>query len=137
MTAKEWLSRGFRAREEKEQLERMREETFTRLTKMTQSISGEAVSGTKDPYKFDILVQLDIELESKIKELDEVRLEIFKTVQQLPDRRYRMVLLGRYYECLKWPDIATLMHCNERTVFKFHGKALTAIEPIIKREEEQ
>lgn len=133
MTAKEWLMRGFRLKQEKEQLERMREELFTRLTKVTQNISGEAVSGTKDPYKFDALVQMDVELEEKIKELDKVRLEIFQAIQQLTDRRYRMVLLGRYYECLPWPDIATLMHYDERQVYRFHGMALTAIEPIIDR----
>lgn len=136
MTAKEWLMRGFRLKQEKEQLERMREELFTRLTKVTQNISGEAVSGTKDPYKFDALVQMDVELDEKIKALDKVRLEIFQAIQQLTDRRYRMVLLGRYYECLPWPDIATLMHYDERQVYRFHGMALTAIEPIIKREEE-
>lgn len=133
MTAKEWLSRGYRLKAEKEQLERMREETFARLTKVTQNISGETVASTKDPHKYDILIQLDTEIEDKIRELDRVRLEIFKAIKRLPDRRYRMVLLGRYYECLPWCDIATLMHYDERQIYRFHGMALTAIEPFILR----
>ena len=135
MTAKEWLSRGFWLRKEKEQLERMREETFSRLTNVTQSISGEIVSSSKDPHKYDALIQIDTELDEKIRELDRTRLEIFKAIQQLQDRRYRMVLLARYYECLRWDAIATLMNYQMAQVYRFHGMALTAIEPIIKKEE--
>ena len=135
MSAKTWLSRGFWLKREKEQLERLREETFTRLTKLTQNISGEAVSGTKDPYKFDVLVQLDADIEDRLKALDKTRREIFGAIQQLTDRRYRMVLLGRYYECLSWSDIATLMHYDERQVYRLHGMALTAIEPIVEKEQ--
>ena len=131
MDAKTWLSRGFNLKREKEQLERMRAETLTRLTKMTQNISGEVVSGTKDPYKFDEIVQLDMEIDEAMKKLDAARLEIFRTIQKLPNRRHRMVLLGRYYECLAWSDLATLMHYEERQLFRLHGAALAAIEPII------
>lgn len=129
--AKQWLSRGFRLRSEKEQLVRIREETYTRLTKLTQNISGDITSGTKDPHKFDALVTLDLDIDKKIKELDKVRLEIFTTIQQLQDRRYRMVLLGRYYECLSWGEIATLLHYEERQIYRIHGMALTAIQPLI------
>lgn len=132
---KAWLSRGFWLRREKEQLERLREETFTRLTKVTQSISADTVQGTKDPYKFDVLVQLDADIEDKIKELDKTRLEIFEAIQQLPDRRYRMVLLGRYYEGLSWEEIVPLLHYEIRQVYRLHGMALVAIEPIIRRKQ--
>lgn len=135
MDAKIWLGRGFWLRKEKEQLERLREETYTRLTKTTPNMAVEATSGSKDPHKYDILAALDVELEEKIKALDKVRLEIFTAIQQLPDRRYRMVLLGRYYECLSWGEIATLMHYERRYVFKIHGQALQAIQPIIQKGE--
>ena len=136
MDAKTWLSRGFWLRREKEQLERMREETFARLTKITATLDGERVSGTKNPYKYEALIELDTDLAAKIKQLDATRLEIFNAIQQLTDRRYRMVLLGRYYECLRWDEIATLMHYEERQVYRVHGMALQAIQPIVDEKKE-
>lgn len=136
MNAKLWLSRGFWLKREKEQLERMREETFTRLTKITATIDGERISGTKNPYKYEALIDLDTEIEDKIKALDRTRHEIFTTIQQLQDSRYRQVLLGRYYECLPWADIATLMHYEERQVFRVHGMALQAIQPLVDAKKE-
>ena len=118
MDAKTWLSRGFWLRREKEQLERLREEVYTRLTKTTPS-QGDGASGSPDPHKFDVIVSLDAELDEKIKALDKIRLEIFTAIQQLPDRRHRMVLLGRYYECLSWGEIATLMHYERRQVHPY------------------
>lgn len=131
MDAKAWLSRGIRLRAEKDQLERLREQTYTRLTKVTQNISGEAVSGTKDPHKLDAIVTLDGEIESRIRELDRIRLEIYDTIQRLPDRRQRVVLRGRYLEDMSWEEIAVTVHYSKRQVERLHGMALTAIEPLI------
>lgn len=130
--AKQWLSRGFWLRREKDQLERMREETITRLTKTTAS-GGDPVGGTKDPHKFDALALLDMDIDNRIRELDKVRLEIFTAIQQLSDVRYRTLLLGRYYECLTWGEIATILHYDNRYTFKLHGQALQAIQPIIEK----
>ena len=136
MDAKAWLARGFWLRREKEQLERMREETFARLTQMTATPNGDRVSGTRNPHKFEKLIELDTDLAKKIEQLDRTRLEIFNTIQQLTDSRYRQVLLGRYYECMAWTDIATLMHYEERQVYRVHGLALQAIQPIIDAKKE-
>lgn len=133
--AKQWLSRGRGLRREKEQLERMREEVYTRLTKTTPT-AGDGTTGTKDPHKMDELVALDEAIALRVRELDAIRLEIFTAIQQLTDRRYRMVLLGRYYECLEWGDLATLLHYEERQLYRLHGCALTAIQPIIDRRPE-
>lgn len=136
MDAKTWLSRGFWMRREKEQLERMREETFARLTQITPTLKGDRVSGTPNPHKFEELIELDTDIAEKIQSLDRTRHEIFTTIQQLTDSRYRQVLLGRYYECMAWSDIATLMHYEERQVFRVHGMALQAIQPIIDAKKE-
>lgn len=136
MDAKTWLMRGFWLRREKEQLERMREETMARLTKITPTLDAERVTSTPNPYKFEELIELDADIDAKIKVLDKTRLEIFGAIQQVQDARYRMVLLGRYYECMAWTDIATLMHYEERQVYRVHGMALQAIQPIIDAKKE-
>ena len=118
-------------RQEIEQLTRAQKEIETRLTNITQVTDGINASGTKDPHKFDALVALDIELDRKIQALDKTRLEIFTTIQRLPDRRYRMLLMGRYYEYLSWLEIAALMHYEPRHLYRLHGAALQAIQPVI------
>ena len=123
-------------RQEIEQLKRAQEETKTRLTNITQNIDGINASGTKDPHKYDALAALDYELDKKIQALDKTRLEIFNTIKILPDRRYRMLLMGRYYECLSWLEISALMHYEPRHLYRLHGAALQAIQPAIDEKKE-
>lgn len=128
---KAWLSRGFWLRQEKEQITRSRQELFDRMTSITQNTEAVAVSGTKDPHKYDELAALDDELAEKEQELARASREIFSAIRAVPDSRYRVLLMARYYECLSWQEIATLTHYQERQVYRLHGAALAAIEPII------
>ena len=75
--AKNWLSRGFWLRQEKEQILRMRSEVYDRLTNVTQNLSAVNTSGTKDPHRYDVLAEFDIELAEKEAEIDKARLEIY------------------------------------------------------------
>ena len=130
--AKEFLSRAFLLRQEKAQLERARRETYMRLTSATQRYEPRA-SGTPDPHRMDTaLIDLDSQICEMIQRLDRVMAEIFGAIQQLPDRKQRMCLMGRYYEGLTWGEIAAIMHYELRNVHRIHGQALTAIEPVIK-----
>ena len=131
--AKEWLSRGFWLRQEKEQITRLRNEAFERLTKITQELSSTTVSGTKDPHKYDILAEYDIELSEKEAEIDKLRLDIYNAVSEVKDERSRVLLLARYCECMSWPEIQAIMHYERRWVFALHGRALQHVVPIIEK----
>ena len=124
---KEWLSRGFWLRQEKAQIVKMRQEVIDRLTNITQQIGNAAVSGTKDPHKFDVIAEFDLELKEKEEEIDKARRDIFKAIRSLPDRRLRVVMSARYLDCMKWPEIAEIMHYQERQVYRLHGKALAEL----------
>ena len=132
MTAKQWLSRGYYLKQEKAQLERLRNELYERLTNVTQSLDG-IPGGTKDPHKFDALIALNTEISQREAALDRIRLEIFHAIQELQDNRHRVVLTSRYLECMTWQNIAEKMSYDIRHVQRIHGMALVAIEPIIKR----
>ena len=131
MDAKTWLSRGIWMQQEKEQIAEMREEMFERLTNITQELSGVNVSSTKDPHKYDALIELDSKLEDKEKQIDRALLEIYTVIQELEDSRFRTILLARYVECKSWKEIQARMHYYERHVYRLHGLALQKIAPLI------
>lgn len=129
--AKEWLSRGFWLRQEKEQIIRMRGELLERLTNGTQDLTGVNVSGTKEPHKFDAVVALDEKLLDREQQIDRIRLEIYTVIRGVQDVRLRMILMARYCEYMSWPEIQTLVRCTERHVFRLHGEALQQVAPLI------
>ena len=131
--AKAWLSRGFWLRQEKEQIIRLRSETFDRLTNITQTLSDMPSGGTKDPHRYDALAELDVELAEKEAEIDRARLEIYNAVRKVKENRLRVVLIARYCECMSWPEIQAVMHYHERQVYRLHGKALEQIAPVIEQ----
>lgn len=135
LSAKKWLQRGIRLREEKEQLEELREETFTRLTNTTQNMDAVG-GGTKDPHKFDNLAALDVEISRKIEELDRTRFEIYTAINKLPDRRQRLVLTGHYLQGKTWEEIAVAINYDIRHIYRIHGAALQAIYPHIGKKKE-
>lgn len=129
---KQWLSRSYHLRKRKEELERARKETYERVTSITAG-GGGSVSGSKDPHKFDALVAINAELDSQIANIDRAQRDILRAIDELDDISYQRVLFLRYYEHMTWDDIAMNMSYAKRTVFRIHGKALAAIEPIVSR----
>ena len=59
MNAKQFLGRARWADKEIESLMRTRDETFDRLTHITQSYDGDGAQATKEPHKFDSYVALE------------------------------------------------------------------------------
>lgn len=124
---KQWLSRGFWLRQEKEQIVLARQELYERLTSITQKTDGVITSGTKDPHKYDLIAEFDAELEAKEKEVDRARREIFRAIRSLSDRRLRVIMMDRYLENMSWTEIAAITHYHERHIYRLHGVALNEL----------
>ena len=131
--AKTWLSRGFWLRQERDQIQRLRNEVFDRLTKCTQDLSDAPTSGTKDPHRYDLLAEYDIQLAEKEAEIDKARFEIYKVIDELGDPRYRILLKARYCEGKSWPEVHAIMNYDPSHVFRLHGMALLQIAPLIEK----
>lgn len=130
---KSWLMRGVWLRREKEQVSRMREETFLRLTKVTQDFSGVVTSGTKDPHKYDAIAELDAELADKEAEIEKSLLDIYKAISSLEDDRLRVIMLARYYEGHTWVEVAKIANYDERQIYRLHGTALMLLIPYLEQ----
>ena len=131
MTAKQFLSRGRWIEREITSLIRTRDETRDRLTHITQSYDGDGAQSTKDPHKFDALVELEDKLDAKIDELYRIKNEILDTIFRLDDPRERMVLKGRYVDMKTWEQIAVEMSYSYMQVTRIHGYALNSVKDVI------
>lgn len=125
---KAWLSRCYELGDLLEHLAARREEMYSRLTGATGSVDRIGGTKTKDPHLFDALAGINYEISKTAAQLDESRLEVFRLIQSVNDRRYRIVLMGRYYECQSWAEIGAFLGLEVRQIYRIHGEALKAAE---------
>lgn len=131
MTAKQFLSRGRWIEREIQSLMKTRDETKDRLTSITQNYDSDGAQSSKDPHKFDALVELEDRIGRKIDELYCIKNEILDTIFRLDDPRERMVLKGRYVDMQTWEQIAVEMSYSYMQVTRIHGYALNSIKDVI------
>lgn len=143
--AKQWLNRARNIDREINELLREKEEVRDRVLKITQSYTGDAVQSTKDPHKFDRVVELEMEIDRNIDELVAVKTEILHGIAQLSDGRYREILRLRYCNDQKdekdengehktgctFEQIAVKMNYSYKQICRLHGRALLKMEEII------
>ena len=131
MTAKQFLSRGRWIEREITSLIRTRDETRDRLTHITQNYDGDGAQSTKDPHKFDALVELEYKLDERIDELCAVKTEILDTISKLEDSRERLALQLYYIDMKSWEEIAVLMGYGWRNIMKIRKKGLTEVDTLL------
>lgn len=102
-----------------------------RILKITQSYTGNVVQSTKDPHKFDRVVELELEIDRNIDELVKVKAEILNAISKLTDGRYREILRLRYLKGMTFEQIAVEMNYSWRHVCTLHGRALLKMEEVI------
>lgn len=124
MTAKEWLRRGWKIDQEINSLLRTKRETRDRLTSITAGYDGDPVQGTRDPHKYDRLVELDSKIDERVDQLVQIKAEITDAIAQVQDSRYRTLLTERYMEFKTWEQIAVDMDYSRQHIDRLHGQAL-------------
>lgn len=131
MTAKQWLMRAWKLDREISSLIRARDSTRERVMSITQNYSAIMVGGTKDPHKYDRLMELENRIDQRIDELVGIKEEVIAVISQVDDNRYRLILQERYIECKTFEQIAVDGYYSWRHTLRLHGKALKAVEPHI------
>lgn len=138
MTAKQYLNRARRIDMEIDSLLMVVQSTRESLESITQNYEGDVTTGTKNPHKFDRLVELESLIDKKIDNLIEVKMEILDTISQVDDGTQRE-LLTLYYTTkdkvtnkpLTWEQVAVKMNYSWRRVMEFHSSALQEVQRII------
>lgn len=130
MTAKQFLSRGRWIEREITALMRTRDETRDRLTHITQNYDGDGAQSTKDPHKFDALVELEYKLDERIDELCAVKTEILDAIGKLEDSRERLALQLYYIDMKSWEQVAVELHYSWRQTMYIRKQAINNIALI-------
>ena len=104
-------------------------ETLNALaTKATTTFGNEPVSGTRDVHKREEtickIVDLQNEINADIDNLVDMKRELRKTIESIPNVDYRTVLELRYLNFRKWEEIAVTMGYRLRNVHYIHDKAI-------------
>ena len=131
MTAKQWLNRGRRIDQEISKLMETKALIEARLTSITQSYDSDGAQSTKDPHKFDRLVEIDSLISERADELTRTKAEILTAINQLPDSRQRLVLISYYIDGKTWEQTAVDLHYSYMHIMRIHGYALVEIEKML------
>ena len=128
MTTKEWLCRAQNIDREIGQLMRERRKAWDRAVSITSRLNSACVSGTKDPHKYDTLVEYEMAIDTKVEELYNTKREIQQAIWAVQDGTLRAVLSERYLESKTWEQIAVDLHYTYcHVVQNLHPRALAEI----------
>ena len=139
MNAKEFLSRA-RLLEMQVQSKLMQVESLKSLANRMTSVYGMApVSHTRDTTQMQSTVirimEAEEELNRKIDELVDTKLEIGLVIDQVEDDQLRVILEKRYLSYLPFARIAADLHYCIRWLRKMHHLALEEVQQILDQRE--
>ncbi len=132
MTAKEYLSQGYRL----EQRIRLVREEIDNLQELAGSVSSpgfeehyNATRNTEAPFIRTIykIMELEDKQNSLLNQLLAFKQEMCEVIDSVDDLNERMVLYYRYIGNESWQDIGKRLFVDERTVRRWHNKALSHV----------
>ena len=131
MTAKQYLNRVRRIDKEISALLRLVQKTRESLLTVTQNYESDGAQATKNPHKYDRLIELESLVDTKIDEQISMKAEILDTIMKLDDRRQRLVLMEYYIEMKTWEQVAVDLNYSYMHVTRIHGYALKEIQKVL------
>jgi len=131
VTAKQYMNRVRRVDKEIAALDNLILRTRESLENTTQKYDSDGSQSTKDPHKFDRLVELEALVMQKTVEQVMLKTETVETISQLKDRRQRIALTEHYLNMKTWEQVAVEMNYSWRQIMNIHGRALQEVQRII------
>lgn len=132
MNAKQWLGRARFIDREINLLLKTKAEARDGLTRITQSYESDGTQVSKDPHKFDRLVELENMIDLKVAELNETKAEILGVIFQLEDRKQKMVLISYYIRMKTFEQIAVEMSYSFRQITNIRRRGIMEVQKLIK-----
>ena len=137
MTAKEWLEHAKYCKYKIRSLERLKKEMLADATQTTQAPKQDVVQTSRGNAAEARTIRYIIDvadINRHIKKLQAEKQAVIDVVYAVGDPRYQEVLAMRYLQGKKWETVADEMgYSDVRTVYRLHIRALSAVEPIIRK----
>jgi DNA-directed RNA polymerase specialized sigma24 family protein len=127
MNAKQWLGRARHIKREIDLLRKTKEKAFDDVTKITQSYESDGAQTSKDPHKFDRLVEFEGTIDEMLDELYETETEILRAILELEDRRQKYVLIAYYINMQTIEKIAVEMNYSFRQITNIRRRGIQEI----------
>lgn len=127
MKARQYMEQGIRIQERIDALTKHRD----RVLSTTAKINGYSSSGGGNARKTESAVQLDEEIERQIKRLEEIKIDILRTIEKVQDNTYATILIEHYMNDVSLWDISYKTGFDYRTITRLHGVALEIVQRII------
>lgn len=131
MTTKQWLSRALKIDGTIYALMESREKEKQKLLNITQKLDGDPVQSTKDPHKYDRLVEFNEAIDILIDQQISIKTEIVNAIGKLEKPLYQKIMLLKYIDGMTFPAIAEAVHISQRHVERLHGRALIEMGGIL------
>lgn len=128
MEIRTWLNRAWKLDAEIRTLEMAKIEERRRVLSTTSTPSEIVVASTKNPHKYDRLVELEDKIDEIIDREFAIKKEILEFISDIPDARFRTLLIGRYIRFMTWERIAVQMHYSYKQTLRLHKAALKMCE---------
>ena len=105
---------------------------------ITSTIKGDVSSGSHSQDKIGDavakLLDLQNDINNAIDKYVDLKREIHSVLDQLTNKDYVSILYKRYFEHKTWEKIACEMNYSYQWICKLHGRALQAVEKIVKNQ---
>ena len=103
-------------------------------TSTTTSPDKIRIDRTNSAKRMDELYsEISADIDKQIEELLTIRIDIQKTIRQLPRANHRRILTLYYIDGYTWPAVADFEGKEVRTINRWHGRALQEVQKILDR----
>ena len=134
MTARQWLGRGDGARKKIAALRETKEKLYAEVTGTTPGYAGDVVMHAGESRKMEKYAEVSEALDAEEARLLEICRETVEVIRQVEDQRYYRLLLFRYVEGLRWPEVAERMgYTHVHVTSNLHPKALKVVDMLLKK----
>ena len=131
MTAKQYMNRVRWIDKEIQALDRLIIKTRESVESITQKYDSDGAQATKNPHKFDRLVELEALVNDKVQEQLNLKADTLLTISKIKDRRQRIILTEYYLKMKTFEEISVELHYSWKQIHRLHGYALKSVDAII------
>lgn len=139
MTAKEFLNQAYlldqRIKNKSEQIQSLNELASGCTVTMTGMPHNPNRGTSRMADAVCRIVDLQSEIAADMDRLVQIKKDIVDVIARVADVELRTLLEQRYLCGATWEEITMSLYHNRRWIFRLHGKALTAVQEILDRNE--